>query len=115
VTVAQHLARVRKICLSHAGATEKLSHGEPTFFLKQGVFTMFANNHHHDGKIAVWIPAAPGMQQAMIEDAPEKFFRPPYVGPSGWVGVVLDHATDVELAELIRQAAKFIAAKKKKR
>jgi len=115
LTPAGHLARVREICLAHDGAFEKLSHGEPTFFLKQGVFAMFAGNHHHDGKVAVWLPAAPGMQETMIAEAPEKYFRPPYVGPSGWVGVILDLATGEELAELIGQSARLIAAKKKKR
>ena len=58
----EHLRRVCRICMALPEATEKLSHGEPTFFVRKKVFTMFANNHHNDGHVAVWIPAAPGVQ-----------------------------------------------------
>ena len=57
---------MRKICLALPDATEKLSHGEPTFFIKNGVFAMFSNNHHHDGHVAVWLPASPGVQEAVM-------------------------------------------------
>jgi hypothetical protein len=50
----EHLRRLRRICLGMPGATEKLSHGEPTFFVNKKVFAMFSNNHHNDGHIAVW-------------------------------------------------------------
>src|SRR5437016_3660768 len=88
------LDRVRRICLSIPGALEKISHGEPTFFTPKRVFAMFANNHHGDGHVAVWIPAAPGVQAALIEEAPETYFRPPYVGVAGWVGVELLQVDD---------------------
>src|SRR4029079_8510056 len=81
------LKRLRRLCLSIPGTMEKISHGEPTFFTPRRVFAMFANNHHDDGHVAVWLPAAAGVQEAMIEDAPQIFFRPPYVGPAGWIGV----------------------------
>jgi hypothetical protein len=89
--------------------TEKLSHGEPTFFVRKKVFVMFSNNHHNDGRIAIWIPAATGHQQAMIAEAPEIYFKPPYVGVKGWVGVQLDQVSNEVLATLIRQAWKLIA------
>jgi hypothetical protein len=60
------LKRVRRICLALPGASENISHGEPTFFVKKRVFAMFSNNHHNDGHIAVWIPAPPGEQEALI-------------------------------------------------
>src|SRR5579884_4565356 len=104
------LARVRRICLSIPGAIEKLSHGEPTFFTPKRVFAMFSNNHHGDGRIAVWLPAAQGVQAALIEEAPETYFRPPYVGPSGWVGVELSNVSDEQLAALIREAYRFVTA-----
>ncbi len=95
---------------------EKLSHGEPTFFAGgKRVFVMFANNHHQDGHIAVWIPAPPGLQQALIQEAPRTYFRPPYVGPSGWVGIELDRIGEEELAAHIRQAWKMVAPKKLQR
>jgi hypothetical protein len=107
----EHLRRVRRICAAMPGATERLSHGEPTFFVHKSVFAMFANNHHADGHIAVWIPVAPGLQPVLIESSPKKFFRPPYVGVRGWVGVELEHVGDEELAYLIRQAWQMMAPK----
>ena len=111
----RQLQRVRKICLALPDATEKLSHGEPTFFTKQGVFAMFSNDHHRDGHIAVWLPAPPGLQEALIEEVPAAYYRPPYVGSSGWIGVELDQVTDEALDGLIRQAWRLIVEKKKKR
>jgi hypothetical protein len=74
------LARVRAMCLALPGATERISHGEPTFFVRGKVFVMFANNHHGDGRIAVWLPVPDGLQQGIIDAAPRAFFKPPYVG-----------------------------------
>jgi len=96
--------RVRRLALAQAGASEKLFHGEPTFFVAKRVFVMVANNHHSDGHTAIWIPVPPGAQAAMIAEAPEIYFKPPYVGVKGWVGVELPQIGDSELAELIRQA-----------
>ena len=104
ITAEAQIDRVRKLALALPGASEKLSHGEPTFFAAKRVFVMFANNHHSDGHTAIWIPAPPGAQAAMIADAPEIYFKPPYVGVKGWVGVELTHASDAILADLIRQA-----------
>lgn len=106
------IERVRRICLALPETMEKLSHGEPTFFVRRKVFTMFANNHHNDGRIAVWIPVAQGFQATLLEAAPEKFFYPPYVGKSGWVGIHLNQMADEELASHIRQAWLLIAPKK---
>jgi len=107
----KQLARVRRFCGSIPGTTEKISHGEPTFFTPKRVFAMFSNNHHADGHIAVWLPAAPGVQEALIEEAPETYFRPPYVGVSGWIGVELSKVDDDQLGALIREAFRFIGAK----
>ena len=107
----EHLRRVRRICAAMPEATEKLSHGEPTFFVRKKVFTMFANNHHNDGHIAVWIPAPPGLLALLIHDAPETYFRPPYVGGRGWVGIELCAIGDAELAEHIREAWRLVAPK----
>lgn len=63
--------RVRKMCLELDGVEEKLSHGEPTFFVNKRVFAMFANNHHDDGHIAVYIPAQAGVQEMLVSEAPE--------------------------------------------
>lgn len=112
---ARQLQRVRRLCLALPNTSEKISHGEPTFFTKTGVFAMFANNHHNDGHVAVWLPASPGQQAALIEEVPTTYFRPPYVGTSGWIGVELDQVTDEVLDAHIRRAWQMIAAKKKSR
>ena len=110
----EHLRRVRRICLAMGGATEKLSHGEPTFFVNKKVFAMFSNNHHSDGHIALWLPAAPGVQGMLIKTAPKTYYKPPYVGVRGWIGVELEHISDEELASHVHDAWIMIAPKKMK-
>lgn len=73
---------------------------------------MCSFNHHNDGHIAVTVPAPPGVQAMLIEGAPEKFYRPPYVGGAGWVGIELDRISDEDLAFHIREAWRLIAPKK---
>lgn len=108
------VARLRKICLSFPEAGERLSHGEPTWFAGKGkVFAMLDNHHHGSPHLAVWLPQPMDVQDTLIEADPERFFRPPYVGPSGWVGVVLDTKPDWQIVhELVRDAFIFVAAKK---
>jgi hypothetical protein len=108
-----HLQRVRAICERLAGTTEKLSHQTPNFFVNKRVYVMFASNHHNDGRQAVWLPAEPGMQGMLIHEAPEKFYRPPYVGVKGWIGIDLTEVDDDELSFHIREAWKLISAKRK--
>ncbi len=108
----EHLRRVRRICAALPGTTEKLSHGEPTFFVAKKVYAMFANNHHDDGHIAIWIPAPPGLQATLIKTEPKKFFMPPYVGVRGWVGIELEEVDDDELGLHISEAWRLIAPKK---
>ena len=107
-----HLERVRRICLEMPETWEKISHGEPTFFVAKKVFAMFADNHHNDGRIAVWCPAPPGFQSMLIEAEPDKFFKPPYVGVRGWIGIHLNRIQDEELSSHLRQAWLLIAPKK---
>ena len=108
---ARQIKRLRRLCLAIPGTMEKISHGEPTFFTPKRVFVMFANNHHGDGHVAVWIPAAPGVQAALIAEAPDTYFRPPYVGVSGWVSVELAKVNDEQLGALIREAFRLVEAK----
>jgi hypothetical protein len=109
----KQLQRLRKICMALPETTEKLSHGEPTFFAAgRRVFAMFSNNHHNDGHVAVWIPAPLGLQEALIQEAPRVYYRPPYVGVKGWVGIELEHIQDDELAAHVLQAWKMVAPKK---
>ena len=107
----EQLARVRQLCLALPEATERLSHGEPTFFVGNKVFVMFANNHHNDGRIAVWLPVPPGFQEGLLETTPEIFFKPPYVGTRGWVGINLERVSDLDLEEYVRMAWELIAPK----
>jgi len=111
-TSAKHLRRVRRLCAALPETTEKLSHGEPTFFVGKKVFAMFANNHHNDGHLAVWLPAPIGIQEMLIAASPEKFFKPPYVGGRGWIGVELNRVNDEELDFHLRQAWRLIAPKR---
>jgi hypothetical protein len=106
---------VRRICSALPQTTEKLSHGEPTFFAGKKVYAMFANNHHNDGHIAVWIPVAPGLQAALLKTEPRKFFMPPYVGVRGWVGIELDAISDEELGFYLCEAWRLIAPKRSNR
>ena len=112
---ARQLQRVRRICRALPDTIEKVSHGEPTFFARKRVFAMFSNNHHHDGHVAVWLPASPGLQEALLEEAPATYYRPPYVGSSGWIGIELDQITDDALAAHIHQAWRLIVDKQKKK
>ena len=73
---------------------------------------MFANNHHNDGHIAVWVPAPPGAQQILIRSSAKKYFRPPYVGVRGWVGIELSEVSDEELSTRILEAWRLTAPKK---
>ena len=100
------------MCLALPETSERLSHGEPTFFAGKRVFVMFANNHHHDGHIAVWLPVPPGIQKGLIEIAPTIYFRPPYVGVGGWVGIELDQIGDEELDAHIQAAWEMVAPKR---
>jgi uncharacterized protein YdhG (YjbR/CyaY superfamily) len=110
------LERVRRMCATMPSVTEKVSHGMPTFFVEKdkGVFAMFADHHHDDGRIALWLPVPNGLQPLLIEDAPLAYFKPPYVGTSGWVGIVLDVIRDDALRIHIRDAWQLVAGKKKK-
>ncbi|HET7483372.1 MAG TPA: MmcQ/YjbR family DNA-binding protein [Actinomycetota bacterium] len=106
------LTRLRAICLALPETTERPSHGEPTWFIRdKKTFVMFSD-HHHGGPLAFWAAAPPDAQEALIAEDPDRFFRPPYVGPRGWIGVRLDVAVDWdEVAELVEEAYRTIAPK----
>jgi hypothetical protein len=100
------------MCLALPDVAEKDAWGEPTFRVRGRMFAMYANNHHNDGRIAVWCKAPLGFQSMMVEQAPERFFVPPYVGVNGWVGVRLDLDVDwKEVASVVEQAHRMAAEK----
>ncbi|MCB1635888.1 MAG: MmcQ/YjbR family DNA-binding protein [Xanthomonadales bacterium] len=82
---------VFELCEAFPGAERFTSHGSPNFRIQSGkVFAIFVVNHHHDGRVALWLPAPDGAQQRWVSDEPDHYFVPAYVGPRGWLGVHLD-------------------------
>jgi hypothetical protein len=112
-TPRQALAKVRKVCLALPETTERPSHGAPTWFIRdKKTFVMFHDDHHGDGRLAIWCAAPPGVQELLVEEEPERFFRPPYVGHRGWLGVRLDVEVDwAELAGIVEDAYRVVAPK----
>lgn len=105
------LAKVRAFALSLAGASEKSSHGFPTFIVRKKVFAYFCDNHHGDGRLALWCCAPPGAQAMLVESNADHYFVPPYVGYQGWVGVRLDRdAAWSEIAAVLESAYETRAA-----
>lgn len=106
------IEQLRSICLSFPDATEKESHGEPTWFCRK-VFCRAAVDHHGDGIVGFWAPAAPGVQETMVDEDPVRFYRPPYLGPKGWLGVRLDVDVDWdEVRAIVGDAYRLVAPKK---
>jgi predicted DNA-binding protein (MmcQ/YjbR family) len=106
---------LRKLCLALPEAHEVEAWGEPTFRVRNKMFAMYAsaNNHHGGGRPAVWLKATKEDQAHMIAAAPEWLFKPPYVGPSGWVGAWLDRDVDWDaVADFLREAYLLVAPKK---
>ena len=109
------LTRLRSLCLALPEAHEVEAWGEPTFRVRNKLFAMYADaqKHHGAGRSAVWCKAAPGNQDFMVRAAPTRFFVPPYVGPSGWVGAYLDGDVEwTEVADLVRDAYRLVAPKR---
>jgi predicted DNA-binding protein (MmcQ/YjbR family) len=109
------IVKLRALCLALPEAHEVIAWGEPTFRIRNKMFATFASptNHHGGGRPAVWIKASPANQQLMIDADPSRYFSPPYVGPSGWIGVWLDAKPDwSEVAALLRDGYRAIAPKK---
>jgi hypothetical protein len=100
------LERVRALCLALPETSERLSHGSPTFFIRETrSFVTFQDNHHGDGRLALWAAAPPGLQAMLVDGAPEQYFVPAYVGHQGWVGVRLDRGLDWdEIAGVVEDA-----------
>lgn len=91
--------RLRAACVALPEVTERLSHGEPTWFVRGKKSFAMSSDHHHDDRVGFWCAAPAGVQQELIETEPQRFFRPPYVGGRGWLGVYLDVA-DIDWAEI---------------
>jgi len=112
---AAALDRVRAICLALPEVTERLSHGEPTWFIRgQKTFVSVDNHHHGSAHFGLWCAAPFGAQDALVSARPEAYFVPPYVGHRGWVGIRLDvPPVDWDAIELIiRDAYRKVAPPK---
>jgi hypothetical protein len=115
VTEPPLLDRVRAICMAFPEVTERPSHGSPTWFVRdRSVFvTLMVDGHHENRFPHLWCAAPAGAQEALVAAEPDRFFRPPYVGGRGWLGVRLDRDLDwAEIAELCADAYRVIAPKR---
>ena len=109
--VAASTERVRRLCLALPETSERLSHGSATFFVREKrSFVMVMDDHHGDGIFGLWVAAPPGNQELLVAADPERFFRPPYVGHRGWLGVRLDGRVDWdEVAGIVEDAWAAVA------
>ena len=108
------LERLRTICLAFPETSERPSHGAPSFFvLQKKCFLMLLDNHHDDGRFAIWCAAPPGNQELLVQADPERVFRPPYVGHRGWLGYRIDRDLSWdELAGIVEDAYAEVAPAK---
>jgi len=103
--------RLRALCLALPEVTERISHGEPGWFVRgKRQFVTLDDHHHGADRLAFWCAAPPGGQQELILQDAHRFFRPPYVGHRGWVGVRIDDDPDWdEISEIVRDAFRQVA------
>lgn len=108
------LVRLRKLCLALPDAHEVEAWGAPTFRVRNRMFAMYAaHGNSHGGRSAVWCKATHVNQALMVQASPGRFFVPPYMGPSGWVGVWLDGKPDwSEVASLLEDGYRLVAPRK---
>lgn len=106
------LTQLRRICTAFPDVTERPSHGAPTWFVrdKKAFVTLWQHGHHHNDFPHLWAAAPVGAQEELVAAEPERFFRPPYVGGRGWIGLRLDRDVDwAEIAELCQDAYRTVA------
>jgi hypothetical protein len=110
---AKILERVRRLCLAYPEVSERPSHGAPSFFIRdKTTFVTFMDDHHADGRLAIWCAAPEGAQEVLVAADPARFFRPPYVGTRGWIGVRLERPDWDLVAATIDDAYRKVAPKK---
>jgi hypothetical protein len=104
------LERLRAVCLAFPEAVESGGAGDPSFKVRDKIFAM---QHRMDGRPSLWVKAPDGVQEMLVGAVPERFFRPPYVGHRGWVGLRLDGELDWdELADLVEESYRMTAPKR---
>ncbi len=111
LSTGELIEKLRAVCMALPGVGEKVSHGEPMWFVRRS-FVTFAD-HHHDDRVAFWCAAPEGAQEALVAAEPQSFFRPPYYGVRGWLGVYLDVPVDWGLIEgIVEDAYRCVAPKR---
>ena len=112
-TPAKALTEVRRLIAQWPETDERISHGSPTFWGGKKTFASFHDDHHGDGRLAVWIKSTHEAQAELVELDGDRFFVPPYMGPSGWVGVRLDRRVDWAVVEgLLEEGYRMVAPKR---
>lgn len=107
------LGRLREIIAAWPETDERISHGSPTWWGGKKTFATFHDNHHGDGRVAVWFKSSFEVQSDLVENNPDAFFVPPYVGPSGWVGIRLDREVDwAMVTALLEEGYRMVAPKR---
>jgi hypothetical protein len=107
------IERLRRLCLALPEVTERLSHGEPTWFVQGKKTFVTISDHHHDDRVAMWCAAPPGAQEVLVGADPQRFFRPKYVGHRGWLGIYLDVRQDWDqIADLVQDAYREVAPRR---
>lgn len=115
---APYLDKLREIIDTFPEMSERLSHGSPSFFIRgKKTLCSYHEYHHGSDRITLWCPAPPGVQEELVSTEPERFYKPPYVGPSGWIGIYLDgkgkNAVDWdEVTEILKESYRKVAPKK---
>ena len=109
--------RVRKICLALPETTERPSHGEPAWFVREKLFATWEDHHHGDPIVGLWVKGAPGLQELLVENEPERYYRPKYVGHKGWIGVNMEPEGRAgvdwaQVEDLLRESWRMTAPKK---
>jgi hypothetical protein len=114
--------RVREICLGLPETSERLSHGEPAWFVNAGartatsatkLFATWEDHHHGDPIVGLWVKGAPGAQEVLVANEPERYYRPKYVGHQGWIGVNMEGDIDwPQVKDLIRESYRMSAPKR---
>jgi hypothetical protein len=105
--------RVRELCLSFPEASERLSHGEPAWFVNKKLFATWEDHHHGDPVVGLWVKGARGLQEILVSYEPNRYYRPKYVGHRGWIGVNMEGDIDwAQAADLIRDSYRVTAPKR---
>jgi len=105
-------ARVRAICLGFPAAEEKLSHGAPSFHVRGKMFLTFVDNHHGDGRLAVWCKSSHEAQRSLVASDPAKFLMPGQADLRwNWAVVRLSAIDPEEMHELVLDAWRLVVPK----